>query len=74
MVAVSACKAEYIALTETCRNAAWLRRLVADVLHLSCDPAVFVECDFDGTILSTREEFVTRRKRHTDSSFNLPET
>ena len=34
VVATSTCEAEYIALLEACKEAAWLRRVIADVLGL----------------------------------------
>ncbi|CDF39896.1 unnamed protein product [Chondrus crispus] len=40
VVAKSTCEAEYIALSEACKEAAWLRRFHADVLGANSDPTI----------------------------------
>ena len=50
VVATSSCVAEYIALCEACKEASWVRSIVADVLGLKKDPTLPLACDNDGTI------------------------
>lgn len=71
VLAASSCEAEYIALTETCKEAAWLRRMIADVLGLDNDPTLNVSCDNDGTIASAHNESINRRNKHIDIAYHF---
>ena len=45
VVATSTCEAEYIALCQACKEAAWLRRVIADVFGHNKDPTLNIGCD-----------------------------
>ena len=70
MVATSTCEAEYIALCEACKEATWLRQVVAHVLGLDSDPAIMMGCDNAGTISFAQNEASNRRNEHVDVKYH----
>ena len=70
-VATSTCEAEYIALCETCKEAAWLRRVLADVLGQNADPTLRVACDNAGTLAYAQNEKINRRNKHVDIAYHF---
>lgn len=50
--------AKYTALTETCRNATWLSRLIAGLLSPGCDSAPGVASYNEGIAASASNESV----------------
>ncbi|CDF39891.1 unnamed protein product [Chondrus crispus] len=70
VVATSTCEAEYIALCEACKEATWLRQVVADVLGLDSDPTIMMGCDNAGTISYAENESVNRRNKHVDVKYH----
>ena len=60
VAATSSCEAEYIALCEACKEASWLRSIVADVLGLKKDPTLPLACDNDGTIAFSHNQSINR--------------
>ncbi|CDF35378.1 unnamed protein product [Chondrus crispus] len=70
VVATSTCEAEYIALCEACKEATWLRQVVADVLGLDSDPTIVMGCDNAGTISYAQNESVNRRNKHVDVKYH----
>ena len=58
VVATSTCEAEYIALCEACKEATWLRQVVADVVELDSDPTIMMGCDNAGTISFAQNESI----------------
>ena len=64
VVATSSCEAEYIALCEACKEASWLRSIVADVFGIKKDPTMPLACDNDGTIAFAHNQSKNRRNRH----------
>ena len=71
VVATSTCEAEYIALCEACKEAAWLRRVIADVLGHNNDPTLNIGCDNAGTIAYALNEKVNRRNKHIDIAYHF---
>ncbi|CDF40943.1 unnamed protein product [Chondrus crispus] len=71
VVAKSTCEAEYIALSEACKEAAWLRRFHADVLGANSDPTIRVGCDNVGTIAFAQNESTNRRNKHVDITYHF---
>ena len=71
VVATSTCEAEYLALKEACKEAAWLRRMVADLLELPADPTIEIACDNSGTIHFATNESTNRRNKHIDISYHF---
>ena len=71
VVATSTCEAEYIALCEACKEAAWLRRVLADVLGHTKDPTLNIGCDNAGTIAYAHSEKVNRRNKHVDIAYHF---
>ena len=70
VVATSTCEAEYIALCEACKEATWLRQVVAVVLELDSDPKIMVGCDNAGTISFAQNESINRRNKHVDVKYH----
>ncbi|CDF39894.1 unnamed protein product [Chondrus crispus] len=70
VVATSTCEAAYIALCEACKEATWLRQVVADVLGLDSDPTIMMGCDNAGTISYAENESVNRRNKHVDVKYH----
>ena len=70
VVATSTCEAEYIALSEACKEATWLRQVVADVLGHDCDPTITMGCDNAGTISFAHNESINRRNKHVDVKYH----
>ncbi|CDF40674.1 unnamed protein product [Chondrus crispus] len=70
VVATSTCEAEYIALCEACKEATWLRQVVADVHGLDSDPTIVMGCDNAGTISYAQNESVNRRNKHVDVKYH----
>ena len=71
VVATSTCEAEYIALCEASKEAAWLRRVIADVQGHDEDPSLRIACDNAGTIAYAHNEKVNRRNKHVDIAFHF---
>ena len=71
VVAKSTCEAEYIALSEACKEAAWLRRFHADVLGATADPTLRIGCDNAGTIAFAQNESTNRRNKHIDITYHF---
>ena len=71
VVAKSTCEAEYIALCEACKEAAWLRRFHADVLGATSDPTLRIGCDNTGTIAFAQNESTNRRNKHIDITYHF---
>ncbi|CDF77556.1 Retrovirus-related Gag-Pol polyprotein [Chondrus crispus] len=70
VVATSTCEAEYIALCEACKEATWLRQVVADVLGLDSDPTIMMGCDNAGTISFAQNESINRRNKRVDVKYH----
>ncbi|CDF39897.1 unnamed protein product [Chondrus crispus] len=70
VVATLTCEAEYIALCEACKEATWLRQVVADVLGLDSDPTIMMGCDNAGTISFAQNESINRRNKHVDVKYH----
>ena len=71
VVATSSCEAEYIALCEACKEASWLRLIVADVLGLKKDPSLPLACDNDGTIAFSHNQSINRRNKHIGIAYHF---
>ena len=70
-VAKSTCEAEYIALSEACKEAAWLRRFHAEVLGATSDLTLRIGCDNAGTIAVAQNESTNRRNKHIDITYHF---
>ena len=66
VVAKSTCKVDYIALSEACKEAAWLRRYHADILGTTSDPTLRIGCGNAGTIVFAQNESTNLRNKHID--------
>ena len=71
VVATSTCEAEYTALSEACKEATWLRQVVADVLGSQNDPTITIGCDNAGTIAFAHNQSITRRNKHVDVKYHF---
>ena len=71
VVATSSCEAEYIAVCEACKEASWLRSIVADVLGHRKDPTLPLACDNDGTIAFSHNQTINRRSKHIDIAYHF---
>ena len=71
VVATSSCEAEYVALCEACKEASWLRSIVADILGLKKDPTLPLACDNNGTIAISHNQSINRRNKHIDIAYHF---
>ena len=69
-VALSSTEAEYIALSEACRELLWIRKLMEDVGEKNEDPIIVRE-DNQSCISMLRSEGGTRRSKHIDTRYNF---
>lgn len=65
-VSLSSMEAEYIALSEACKEVVWLRRLLEEIGEKQNDPTVILE-DNRSCIDFVREERLSRRSKHIDT-------
>lgn len=59
-------EAEYLALSETCREAIWLRQLLRDLGETQDQPTLVLE-DNQGCLSFVRSERKSRRSKHIDT-------
>lgn len=65
-VSLSSMEAEYVALSETCQEALWLRRLLRDLGETQNQPTAIME-DNQGCLAFVRSERVSRRSKHIET-------
>ena len=67
IVATSSCEAEYVALSMTCKEAVWLKRLLSDI-PIQCDltKGMRVFTDSQSAMKLGTNESINRRNKHID--------
>ncbi|KXJ30254.1 hypothetical protein RP20_CCG005095 [Aedes albopictus] len=65
-VTLSSMEAEYVALSEACQEALWLRQLFRELGELQDRPTTVME-DNQGCLAFVRSERVSRRSKHIDT-------
>lgn len=65
-VALSSTEAEFIALSETCKEAIWLRKLLEDMEIIQASPTVIYE-DNQSCLSIIKEEKLSNRTKHIDT-------
>ena len=72
VVATSTCEAEYIALSLTCREEIWIKRLMSPILLQNNElDAIQILDDSQSAIKLTRNESINRRNKHIDISYHF---
>lgn len=69
MVSLSTCEAEFIALSEACRAASWVRRLLTDMKQRIKGPTTIYEDNQSCLKLIEEEERLSERSKHIDTRF-----
>ncbi|KAK2577970.1 hypothetical protein KPH14_012744 [Odynerus spinipes] len=65
-VALSTVEAEYIALSFSCQEAIWLRRLIYELENLREQRPVTIYCDNNGAICIAKNRIISPRTKHID--------
>ncbi|XP_065075000.1 uncharacterized protein LOC135698794 [Ochlerotatus camptorhynchus] len=65
-VTLSSMEAEYVALSEACQEAIWLRKLLSDLGEAQTEPTVIRE-DNQGYLAFVKSERVSRKSKHIDT-------
>lgn len=68
-VALSTCDAEYIALSEACREAIWLRMLLTDIGHIQNRPTPIL-CDNTAARILSEDPGFHNRAKHIDTKYH----
>lgn len=71
MVALSTCEAEFIALSEACRAALWIRRVLIDLKQKVSDATMIYEDNQSCLKLIEGEERLSNRSKHIDTRFHF---
>lgn len=71
LVALSTCESEFIALSEACRAATWLRRLLGDFRQNSSKATTIFEDNQSCLKLIEEEERLSDRSKHIDTRFHF---
>lgn len=69
LVTLSTCKAEFVALSEACRAASWIRRILTDLKQQQNEPTVIYEDNQSCLELIEREQRLSERSKHIDTRF-----
>jgi hypothetical protein len=69
-VALSSTEAEFIALSEACKEALWIRRILHD-LNQSCDEATTIYEDNQSCLKIIEEEKFSNRSKHIDVRYHF---
>ena len=71
VVATSSCEAEYVAMSSTCKESAWLKRLLSDI-PMGCDlsKGMRILADSQSAMKLASNESINRRNKHIDITFH----
>lgn len=67
-VALSSTEAEFVALSESCKEAEWLRRILIDFGHICCEATIIYE-DNQSCLKMIEEEKFSNRSKHIDVKY-----
>lgn len=71
IVALSTCEAEFIALSDACRAASWIRRLLIDLKQNLSDSTTIFEDNQSCLKLIEEEERLSDRSKHIDTRYHF---
>lgn len=71
LVALSTCESEFIALSEACRAAVWIRRLLIDMKQTVSGTTTIYEDNQSCLKLIEQEERLSDRSKHIDTRFHF---
>lgn len=71
LVALSTCEAEFVALSEACRAASWVRNLLTDMKQNVAKPTLIYEDNQSCLNLVAQEERLSDRSKHIDTRFHF---
>lgn len=71
LVALSTCEAEFVALSEACRAASWIRKLLIDMKESMTKPTTILEDNQSCLNLVEQEERLSDRSKHIDTRFHF---
>lgn len=71
LVALSTCEAEFIALSDACRAASWIRRLLIDMKQIISNASTIYEDNQSCLKLIEEEERLSDRSKHIDTRFHF---
>lgn len=71
LVALSTCEAEFVALSEACRAASWIRRLLIDMKQNVPDGTTIYEDNQSCLSLIKEEQRLSERSKHIDTRFHF---
>lgn len=71
LVALSTCESEFVALSEACRAAAWIRRLLIDLKQSVANATTIYEDNQSCLKLIEEEERLSDRSKHIDTRFHF---
>lgn len=69
VVALSSCEAEYIALTETCKEVTWLRK-IAEAFDMKIPEAITIKTDSQSCMAIVRNNKFSNRTKHIDTRYH----
>ncbi|WVZ61696.1 hypothetical protein U9M48_011528 [Paspalum notatum var. saurae] len=69
-VALSTTEAEYMAISEACKEAIWLRGLYSELCGVSCS-CVTIYCDSQSAIYLTKDQMFHERTKHIDVRYHF---
>lgn len=69
LVTLSTCEAEFVALSEACRAASWIRRILADLKQDQNQPTIVYEDNQSCLELIEKEQRLSERSKHIDTRF-----
>ena len=68
-VALSTTEAEYMAISEACKEAIWLRGLYSELCEVSS--CITIHCDSQSAICVTKDQMFHERTKHTDVRYHF---
>lgn len=71
LVALSTCEAEFVALSEACRAAFWVRKLLNEMRQDVSEPTIIFEDNQSCLKLVEQEERLSDRSKHIDTRFHF---
>ena len=71
ITATSSCEAEYVAMNMTCKEAVWLKRLLADIsISKDLTSGIMVRADSQSAMKMAKNESINRRNKHIDITYH----
>ncbi|KAJ1296499.1 hypothetical protein BS78_01G305500 [Paspalum vaginatum] len=69
-VALSTTEAEYMSISEACKETIWLRGLYSELYGVSCS-CVIIHCDSQSVIYLTKNQMFYERTKHIDVRYHF---